>query len=330
MESKVKKRNGPAKSGIVHFRSSTKFRSVLWLQVFILVIYVCSASKIYKKLGQGLCGASWFTCSVISIIQCAAICSQRSGCDSFSFVALPSLQSFGTCGLHSNAFSPDGQANTVCFVPSDWVESTTSSSTVTTEITTAASTTSTASSTSTMTTTSTASSTSTMTTTSAASATVTPVDVNSLNIAPIASTQPCNGNAGAVGIYQDSSGFYLLCKNAPNGYSYQADNPSTPCSGNQMGCMSVSCPSNSAIRGFNTQNGSPAGPCSAPNDKTKLSTSDCHTISGTMQDQPTGKTSWLQWRLCGGSGFYVMTASSVSGASTSWTLTSITCCLGLP
>ncbi|XP_064119407.1 uncharacterized protein LOC135224382 [Macrobrachium nipponense] len=315
MESQVKKRSGPVKSDIVHFRSSAIFKLVLWLQVFIVASYVCSASKIYRKLGQGSCGASWFNCSVRSNIQCAAICSQSSGCNSFSFVALPS---FGTCGLHSNAFSPDGQENTVCYVPNDW-QLTTSSSTITTEVTSTASTTSTASST-----------TITSTTAGTASAAVTPVDVTNLNTAPIASTQPCNGNAGAVGIYEDNSGFYLLCMNAPNGYSYQADNPSTQCSGNQMGCMTVSCPSKSAIRGFNSQNGGTAGPCSAPNDRTKLDTTDCHTISGAMQTRPTNKASWIKWRLCDGSKFYVMTASSVTSSGASWDLTSITCCLGLP
>ncbi|XP_069168393.1 uncharacterized protein [Procambarus clarkii] len=175
--------------------------------------------------------------------------------------------------------------------------------------------------------------------TAAAAAAVTPVDgYSNFYQADLSGLNKCNTNAGALGIIENASKYYLLCQNAPNGYSYSANQATTQCPypSDQMRCMNASCVAGGTkniISGFCQGTHQSAGPCGSQfaAQGADLDVTECHTVQGALQDlSPNTPSGWTQWRICGGNStaFYVMTEVAVGdNGNGTWNLLAITCCL---
>ncbi|KAG7174370.1 hypothetical protein Hamer_G003309 [Homarus americanus] len=217
------------------------------------------------------------------------------------------MDSAGQCRLHQLLTEPDGASDTICYKP---VYPATPPPPPSTTADPAA-----------------------VTTTLSASPT-SMADISNTHTANVKTKAMCNANAGALGIYQDSTSFFLICKNHPNELPFNINQPTDECvnTGDYMQCMSVTCTGNNIINGFRQATFPVEGPCSSNfiASITSLDLTDCHTVSGAMQTQPANSDGWTQWRICPGdtTSFYVMTGVQVTDlGSGEWSLDSITCCL---
>ncbi|KAK7081386.1 hypothetical protein SK128_013699 [Halocaridina rubra] len=161
---------------------------------------------------------------------------------------------------------------------------------------------------------------------------IVPTNLDSTIFYSLSGSDCCKGNWAAIGIYEEGTTYSVICRMSTNDIPFQAGNPSGSCShSDRMKCMTKDCitviPLNLKVMlGF--QNG--FGPCSSASlTGGVLNLLDCHTVSGIMQIRPPGKTSWTEWRVCGGNdtNLYLMTKVVVTEVSTGvWDLTSIKCC----
>lgn len=133
-------------------------------------------------------------------------------------------------------------------------------------------------------------------------------------------TGKCNNNGYAIGLYRITALYFIICQNAP--VNFQSSLLDATCYGDSSSCLSISCSKGTVYSGFEMGK----GPCVTVTAGT-VDRSDCHTVSGPLQDRPVNIASsptWDDWRVCGGVSPFVLV--NVEYDSSDISLKEITCC----
>ncbi|XP_045582016.1 uncharacterized protein [Procambarus clarkii] len=295
--------------------------------------------RVYRSPGVGSCGDALEHYVNVSPSLCALHCNHNRHCEGYSFLSPPpgGPGTAGHCYLHQLVTYPDGTPGTTCYLPVPEVTTGGSNSATTTLLETI---------TAPLMNLSTSAPSETTTSPGANASTITSlttvITMSSTGLANLSDashvnlksqSSSCPNNTGAVGMFEMYSDDYLLCAEPPAGLTFTSLDPRQVCGSPtyRMKCMTASCRTNSFIVGFMSDGTNVYGPCSDGFVSLVAAvSSECHTISGTMQKGSGIDGNWKQWRICGGDGskFFLMTGVGVtSNSDNSWTYDNITCCL---
>ncbi|XP_069988502.1 uncharacterized protein [Penaeus vannamei] len=147
------------------------------------------------------------------------------------------------------------------------------------------------------------------------------IDLNGLNPLQVTLLQKCATNGGIAGIYQEANIFYFLCRRSPNDIPLNTADPGSPCSGDEISCLTTTCDADKIFIGYD-QNG-PKGPCyTISSTQATVDKTDCYDETSAAP-LPAGKGgSWTQWRVCRTDAFFVVVGAQVSSGD----IVRITCC----